>query len=142
MVTIELLDTSQEDYLEYRVIHEDGSEGFADLRVRELSESYMRYTLRDVGLTDDSKIAELFFYPHSNTSLERSGIGSIVLDYILKDAAERNVSLVFAECTTLTAKSFFQKRGFEVNHSPHCYVLITPHPPANPRHIQKHCPGR
>lgn len=124
MEKIEHSDASNEDYLEYRVIHKDGTEGSADLRVRELGESHMVYNLRDEGLPNDIKIAELFFYPHSQTSSERNGVGSRVLDHILKDAAERNIKLVFAECTNLTARSFFQKKGFKGNYQPHCYIVV------------------
>ncbi len=123
MERIELSD-EQEDYLEYRVIHEDGSEGSADLRVRELRESHMAYSLRDEGLPEDAKIAELFFYPHTETSSRRTGVASRVLDYILKDAKERDIKLVFAECTNLTAGSFFQKKGFKGNYQPHCYIVV------------------
>lgn len=124
MERIELLDGSEEDYLEYRVIHEDGTEGSADLRVRELGESHMVNNLRDESLPNDAKIAELFLYPHSETSSRRTGVASRVLDYVLKDAAERNIKLVFAECTNLTARSFFQKKGFKGGYDPHCYIVI------------------
>lgn len=124
MERIELLDGSEEDYLEYRVIHEDGTEGSADLRVRELGESHMAYNLRNEGLPNDAKIAELFLYPHSETSSRRTGVASRVLDYVLKDAAERNIKLVFAECTNLTARGFFQKKGFKGGYDPHCYIVI------------------
>ncbi len=127
MEKIELSDASQEDcleYVEYRVIHEDGTEGSADLRIRELRESPLAYNLRDEGLPNDALIAELFLYPHSKTSSERTGVGSRTLGYILKDAAERNIRLVFAECTSLAARSFFQKKGFKGNYAPHCYVVL------------------
>jgi len=50
MGRIELSDQSQEDYLEYRVIHEDDSEGFASLTVRELEGHHLAYQLREEPL--------------------------------------------------------------------------------------------
>ncbi len=66
MERIELFDESQEDYLEYRVIHEDGSEGYASLTIRDLydgSPHFMAYQLRNETLPDNAKVAELFLYP-------------------------------------------------------------------------------
>ncbi len=57
--------------------------------------------IRDENLPPGSRVAELFLYPHSKTSPRRAGVGSRVLDYILKDALENDVRVVFAECTTL-----------------------------------------
>lgn len=125
MEKIKLSDTSEEDYLEYRVIHEDGSEGGASLRLSDLDDTHtMGYQVRGENLPKWARVAELFLYPHSKSSTERNGVGSRVLDYVLKDAAERNIKLVFAECTTLAARSFFQKRGFKGDYAPHCYTLV------------------
>ncbi len=124
MERIEPSDASGDDYLEYRVLHEDGSEGVADLRIRELRDSHMAYQLRDEGPPADAKIAELFFYPHSKTSAERKGVGSRVLDYILKDAKEREIKLIFAECTTLAARNFFRKKGFKGDYVSHCHFVV------------------
>ncbi len=125
MERIELLDQSEEDYLEYRVIHEDGSEGSASLTIRELEGTHhMAYQVRDENLPLGSRIAELFLYPHSETSLRRTGVASRVLDYILKDASGRDIKVVFCEMTNLDIKSFCQAKGFKGNYSPHCYIVI------------------
>ncbi len=129
MVRVELntdsvRDTEEESYLEYRVIHDDGSEGSADLRIRELSDSYIRHELREEGLPDNTKVAEFFFYPHSQTSQRRTGVASRVLDYILEDARRRDVKVVFCEVTNTAMKGFCESKGFRGNYAPHCYVLI------------------
>jgi len=124
MERIELSDESQEDYLEYIVIHEDGSRGSASLTIRELGESHMVYQLREESLPNNTRIAELFLYPHSATSLRRTGVASRVLDYILKDAREKEIKVIFCEITNLDIRRFCQNKGFKGNYSPHCYIVI------------------
>src|SRR3989344_5141960 len=104
MERIELSDESEEDYLEYIVIHEDGSRGSASLTIRELGESHMIYQLREESLPNNTRIAELFLYPHSATSLRRTSVASRVLDYILMAARERDIKIVFCEMTNLDIK--------------------------------------
>lgn len=125
MERIELSDESDEDYLEYRVIHKDGSKSFVSLRLSELDETHhMAYQLRGEVLPMGSRIAELFLYPHSETSSRRKGVGSRVLDYILEDAADRDIKLVFCEVTNQVAKSFFHKKLFKGGYNPHCYIVV------------------
>ncbi len=127
MERIELSDESQEDYLEYKIIHDDGSEGSASLTIRDLydgSPHFMAYQLRNETLPDNAKVAELFLYPHSETSSKRTGVASRVLDHILKDAAERKIKVVFCEITNLDIRNFCQAKGFKGNYEPHCYVVV------------------
>lgn len=124
---VERVEIVEEDlgYLEYRIVHEDGSNGSTSLTIRELDYGHhMAYQLRGENLPPGTKIAELFFYPHSETSLRNVGVASRVLDYILKDTAERQIGVVFGEITNLTIKNFCHKKGFKGNYGPHCYTLL------------------
>ena len=125
MERIELSAESEEDYLEYRVIHDDGSEGSASLRLSQLDAThYMAYHLKVEALPVGSTIAELFLYPHSETSLRRTGVASRVLDHVLRDAGERGIKVVTGEITNEEIRKFCQAKGFRGNYSPHCYLLI------------------
>ena len=125
MERIELSAESEEDYLEYRVIHDDGSEGSASLRLSQLDAThYMNYHLNGEDLPIGSTIAELFLYPHSETSPRRTGVASRVLDYVLRDAGERGIKVVTCEITNKDIQQFCRAKGFRGNYSPHCYLLI------------------
>lgn len=104
-------DVKDELYVEYLVIHPDGSTGIADLRIMDLDEGHhMGHILREHNIPYRSLIAETFLYPHSSTSNQRCGIGSQVLDYILLDAKARNVHAVYAQPTNITAINFLKKK--------------------------------
>ena len=47
-----------------------------------------------------------------------------VLDYILKDAREKEIKVIFCEITNLDIRRFCQNKGFKGNYSPHCYIVI------------------
>jgi len=114
-----------EDYVEYIIFHDDGTTGGADLRLTELGRyHHMTHQLRDENIPDGSKVAETFVYPHSETSVQRQGVGSQVLDHIVMDARSRGVRVLYAETTNLAAEGLFRKNGFKGNYSPHCYLVI------------------
>lgn len=124
---IEVVDRpkGEDDYIEYNIVHEDGSTGGADLRIMDLDENHHMHLLLDRGLPSGSRIAEMFFYPHSDTTQQRQGIGKQVLDTILKDAQDRGIRAVYVEVTDTKAKRFFRKMGFEGNLEPHGYKVIS-----------------
>src|SRR3989344_6539875 len=106
------------NYVEYVVTHDDGSRGYTDLRIMELDEDHHMHRLLNKGLPSGSKIAEIFFYPHSSTTQHGQGVGSRVLDAVLNDAQERGVRAVYSQVTNTIAERFFRKRGFDK-----CYEL-------------------
>jgi len=122
---IEVSDDEDKDYVEYTVIHKDGSKGLADLRIMELGEGHhMAYQLKGEGLPNGTKIAEMFFYPHSETSSRRTGAASRVLDYIVKDARKRDVKVIFCEPHGSAIRGFCQARGLKDTDIDHCYLVI------------------
>ncbi|MBI4158915.1 GNAT family N-acetyltransferase [Candidatus Woesearchaeota archaeon] len=114
-----------EDYVEYEVTHDDGSRGSADLRIMELDRNHHMRLLLDGGLPSGSKIAEIFFYPHSSTTQHRQGIGSQVLDTILNDVQKRRIRAVYCEVTNTIAEGFFRKMGFDRGYDSHYYKIIS-----------------
>ena len=125
--SIELVEHGEdvENYLEYEVTHNNGSIGIVDLRIMELDEFHHMRLLLDKGLSSGSKIAELFFYPHSNTTQQRQGVGSQVLDTILNNARDREIRAVYIEATNTIAERFFRKMGFEICYGTHYYKVIS-----------------
>ena len=102
--------------------HEDDSEGGASLRITELDASYhIGCIVRDENIPLGSKVAELFFYPHSKTSSQRRGVGSEVLDLILQEVQSKGIKVVYGEVTNTIAEKFFRKSGFKGSYQPHCY---------------------
>ena len=107
-------DSDDKSYIDFRVIHDDGSEGGVDLRVMELEEGHhMEFHLQDEEIPLNSKVAETFFYPHSKTSLRRKGIGSKVLSFVLDKAKKEGIKVVYGETTDINVLSFFHKNGFK-----------------------------
>ena len=113
-----------EDYVEYKILHSDWSRGGADLRIIELNETHHMRRLLDKGLPSGSRIAETFFYPHSSSTQHREGVGSIVLESILKDAQQRNVRAIYGEVTSIMAENFFRKNGFDKLYGRHYYKIL------------------
>ncbi len=119
------ISNEDEGYIEYLVIHEDGSIGSADLRIMDFDKGHhMERVLRTHNIHHGYLIAETFFYPHSATSNRRCGIGSQVLDYILSDAKARGVCVVYAQPTNVIAINFFRKKGFRHDQNAHWYHLL------------------
>lgn len=126
-MTIKNIETiTDEDYVEYIFTHKDDSTGSASLTIRELdSTHHITYIIRDEHIPYGFKVAELFFYPNSETSGERKGVGSLALDFIINDAQERGIKVVYVEVTNVAAQQFFQKKGFKGNLEPYGYVVIS-----------------
>ncbi len=114
-----------ENYVEYEVIHNNGTRGGADLRIMELDKTHHMRKLLDKGLPSGSKIAETFFYPHGNGTQSSQGIGSAVLEFIIKDAQERGIRAIYADVTNTIAESFFHKNGFDILYGRHYYRILS-----------------
>ncbi len=122
--------TEDPDYgVEYTVIHEDCSIGCATLRITELNPDHhlvLNNVLQGENVPMDSRVAELHFYPHSETSPRRKGLGSKALDFILTDAKKRGIRVVYAEVRdTKVVMPFFRKAGFKGNYAPNCYFVLS-----------------
>lgn len=115
-----------EDYVEYAVVHEDDSIGSAYLRITYLDDShYVSRMVRNENIPFGSKAAHLFFYPNSETSGERQGVGLQVLDFVLNDARTRGIMVVYCMVTNNIAGEFFRKNGFKGGCSPDGYLVIS-----------------
>ncbi|RJQ15851.1 hypothetical protein C4573_06895 [Candidatus Woesearchaeota archaeon] len=118
-------DDLEAEYVDYKIIHDDGSHGSADLRIMELEQShFMAYGLLAAGVPLGSKVAETFFYPHSETSTRLHGIGSQALDFVLEDARKRDIKAVYAQTASKGVEEFFQKNGFSRKHMDHVYIVL------------------
>jgi GNAT superfamily N-acetyltransferase len=98
-----------ESYIEYHIYHEDGSAGSFDLRICGLVDSYMSREFVAEGLRSDAKVAETFFYPHSDTSQMGKGIGSQVMEFLLSDARRRGIHAVYGDVRDTKSQRFFEK---------------------------------
>ena len=111
-----------EDFVNYRVVHEDGSTGEANLSIED--GRHILPIIGDDSIPLHSKIAELFFEPHSETSVQRQGVGSRVLEFIIKDAQTRRIKLIYAQPMTTSAEHFFAKHKFKGDSSLR-YIIIS-----------------